>query len=226
MSKPEFDQHAENYDRILNDSIPAALNDDNYFAEYKIALMAEHLKGLKTTRILDFGCGAGRSLPYLAKHFPGSEIWGYDVSQESLEIASKREPTAHLFSDWTKIADINFDVIVAANVFHHIPPEQRQSALAKCYANLDENGQFYLFEHNPYNPATRWVFERCPLDINAEMINPQAALKLAKQVGFFSAQHAYTLFFPRQLAFLRRLESILKRVPLGAQYYIKMKKIL
>ncbi len=224
MSKPEFDQYAENYDCVLGDSIPAALNEDSYFAEYKIALMAEHLKDSQPKRILDFGCGAGRSLPYLAKYFPESELWGYDVSEESLKSANKREPAVRLFSDWTKVTDIDFDVIVAANVFHHIPPEQRQSALAQCYASLNENGQFYLFEHNPYNPVTRWVFERCPLDVNAEMLNLQTALKLAKQVGFSTEQHAYTLFFPRQLAFLRKLEPIFKRIPLGAQYYIKMGK--
>ncbi|MEO8332989.1 MAG: methyltransferase domain-containing protein, partial [Gallionella sp.] len=90
MSKPEFDQYAEQYDRVLGESIPEGLNEDSYFAEYKVALMAERLGGKKPARILDFGCGAGRSLPYLEQYFPEAELWGYDVSLASLKIASAR----------------------------------------------------------------------------------------------------------------------------------------
>ena len=84
MNKPEFDQYAEQYDRLVGEAIPESLNEDSYFAEYKIALMATRLNAKKTGRILDFGCGAGRSLPYLDQYFPEAELWGYDVSPVSL----------------------------------------------------------------------------------------------------------------------------------------------
>ena len=41
MNKPEFDQYAEQYDRLMGEAIPEGLNEDGYFAEYKIALMAK-----------------------------------------------------------------------------------------------------------------------------------------------------------------------------------------
>ena len=222
MTKPEFDQYAEQYDRILAETIPEGLNEDGYFAEYKIALMAARLE--QPGRILDFGCGAGRSLPYLEKYFPNAELWGYDVSPASLEVAAQQTPHAKLFSDWSALEDIHFDAIVAANVFHHIPPEQRCAALNLCQLALKEHGQMFLFEHNPYNPATRWIFERCPFDADAEMFSLKTALILAKQAGFSSEKHGYTLFFPRPLAFLRGLEPLLKHMPLGAQYYVQMAK--
>lgn len=222
MSKPEFDQYAEEYDRVLGESIPEGLNEDSYFAEYKIALMSHRLANNKPARILDFGCGAGRSLPYLNQYFPDAELWGYDVSPASLKVASARVPRAKLFSDWSDIAGVHFDAIIAANVFHHIPLEQRQPALARCHAALSSSGQMFLFEHNPYNPATRWVFERCPFDADAEMLSLSTALGLADRAGFSSEQHGYTLFFPRPLAFMRRFEPWLRRLPLGAQYYVQM----
>jgi len=80
----------------------------------------------------------------------------------------------------------------------------------------------FLFEHNPFNPLTRWIFERCPFDVDAEMLNLRSALEMSRDAGFKSEQHGYTLFFPRQLAFLRRIEPWLKRLPLGAQYYVQM----
>ena len=224
MDKPEFDQYAGQYDRILGEAIPEGLNEDSYFAEYKIALMAARLKGRNPIHILDFGCGAGRSLPYLDQYFPKAELWGYDVSPASLKVAAERVPRAKLFLDWSAVASMRFDVIVAANVFHHIPSAQRPQALAQCYEALVAGGQMFLFEHNPFNPATRWIFERCPFDADAEMLSLRTALDLARKAGFLSERHGYTLFFPRPLAFLRRLEPWLIRIPLGAQYYIQMAK--
>lgn len=222
MSRLEFDKYANEYDRVLGETIPDALNEDGYFAEYKVALMATRLYDRKVTRVLDFGCGAGRSMPYLEKYFPDSEIWGYDVSPASLRVASARTPRAQFFSEWDFIGSIKFDAIIAANVFHHIPFEQRLPALIRCRASLHQDGQMFLFEHNPYNPLTRWIFERCPFDVDAEMLELKTVLNLVRQAGYQSEQHGYTLFFPRQLSFLRGLESRLKRLPLGAQYYVQM----
>jgi SAM-dependent methyltransferase len=222
MSKPEFDQYARQYDRVLGETIPDYLNEDNYFAEYKIALMAARLGNNKPAHILDYGCGAGRSLPYLEQYFPDAELYGYDLSSASLEIATERTPRAKLFSDWNDIAATRFDAIVAANVFHHIPAAERRESLTQCRQVLAKGGQMFLFEHNPFNPLTRWIFERCPFDADADMLKMKSALDLSREAGFNSEQHGYTLFFPRQLAFLRKIEPWLKRLPLGAQYYVQM----
>lgn len=222
MEKPPFDSFAKDYDRVLGESIPPGLNEDAYFAEYKIALMARRLQGKGVQRILDFGCGAGRSLPFLRKHFPASEIWGYDVSRDSLAAASVHSPEATLVSDWSALAGTPFDAILAANVFHHIPPADRPDALSMCRGGLRGGGQMFLFEHNPYNPMTRWIFERCAFDVDAEMLSLATALDLAARAGFATERHAYTLFFPKPLAWLRGLEPWLERLPLGAQYYVQM----
>jgi len=222
VEEPEFDKFAKDYDQVLGSTIPDELNENTYFAEYKIALMARRLQGAAVPRILDFGCGAGRSLPFLRQYFPDSEIWGYDVSPGSLAVASGHAPGARLFSDWASLGDTRFDGIVAANVFHHIPPADRLGALVRCRESLQPGGQMFMFEHNPYNPATRWVFERCPFDADAQMLSLATARALARQAGFSSERHAYTLFFPKPLAFLRRIEPWLERLPLGAQYYVQM----
>ncbi len=222
MSTPEFDQYAANYDRVLADSLPEGMNESGYFAEYKVALLAQRLRGKAVQRVLDFGCGAGRSLPYLRDYLPQAEHWGYDVSPESLKFAAQRVPTAQLRSDWDELSTQQFDVVLAANVFHHIPPAERVAALRRCREVLAPGGQFFLFEHNPYNPVTRRVFERCPFDADAEMFTLAEALDMARQAGFTQEQHAYTLFFPRPLAWLRGLEPLLSRVPLGAQYYVQL----
>lgn len=222
MRKSEFDKFADSYDSVLGGTIPDTLNEDSYFAEYKIALMASMLKASIPGRILDFGCGSGRSLPYLDKYFPDAEIFGYDLSHASLEAAGLRTPRAKLFSDWNLISEASFDVILAANVFHHIPVVHRQDAFTRCRQVLADDGKMFLFEHNPYNPLTRWIFEHCPFDVDAEMFSLGTALSLTRNAGFRTERHGYTLFFPRPLALLRSFEPLLRRLPLGAQYFVQL----
>jgi SAM-dependent methyltransferase len=224
VTEPELDRYAETYDRVLDETMPVGLGESAYFAEYKIALMAARMQGKSPGRILDFGCGAGRSLPYLAKYFPDAELWGYDVSPESLKIAQQCVPKARLIADLAELGDTRFDLVLAANVFHHIPIPERSRALKDCRNALTDSGQMFLFEHNPFNPVTRWVFERCPFDVDAEMLTLRAALGLSREAGFSSEQHGYSLFFPRPLAWFRGLEPFMKALPLGAQYYVQMAK--
>lgn len=224
MPESEFDQFAEKYDEILDDSMPEGMSENPYFAEYKIKLIADLLDELVPTKILDFGCGAGRGLPYVTRYFPESEVWGFDVSEASLNVARSRVPEATLVSDMNDLNDERFDLIVAANVFHHISLDKRVGALSDCRKVLADKGKMFIFEHNPYNPATRWVFERCPFDVDAEMLSKARASRIAKQANLKITDSGYTLFFPAQLSFLRVLEKSLKMLPLGAQYYVQLEK--
>ena len=222
MAQQEFDKFAKQYNEVLSASIPLGMEEDAYFAEYKIALAAQLSAGKKVSRILDFGCGAGRSLPYLAKYFPGATLVGFDLSSESLSVAELREPNVALYSDWASLVDMRFDLIFTANVFHHIPVSIRLPALLKCKNILAERGEMIIFEHNPINPVTRWIFERCPFDVDAEMIRKEKMLLLSRSAGMRVTETGYTLFFPRQLRVLRFIERHLSWLPMGAQYYVRL----
>ncbi len=223
-SPHEFDRHAVRYEADLQQSIPAALAEDQYFAEYKIRYVARRMQNNAPSTILDFGCGIGRSLSLLNLQFPGTELWGYDVSAKSIELARQHLATANLTSELAELPLAQFDVIFAANVFHHIPCTERKDALGSCRDLLRGGGRMYLFEHNPFNPVTRLIFERCPFDKEASMLERREALLLAKEVGLNVLHSGYTLFFPRQLAVLRPLERMLEWLPLGAQYCVEMAK--
>lgn len=221
---PEFDQYASRYELDLQQSIPASFTEDQYFAEYKIKYIARRIERLGFTKLLDYGCGVGRSLGLINKYFPDMELWGYDVSALSIEIAKQLSTKAHLTSNLDELPNFGLDVIFVANVFHHIPPDERVSAMAHCKTLLREGGRLFLFEHNPLNPVTRHIFERCPFDEEASMLRRSDALALAKAVGLRVVQSSYTLFFPRQVAFLRPVERMLGWLPLGAQYCVEIEK--
>ena len=220
--EPEFDQHARDYDRVLEQALPPGMAEDRYFAEYKVALMARLLRPAAPARILDFGCGAGRSLACVEAHFPHARTWGHDISRASLDVAAARTQRSTLVSSWDELEGLEFDAIFAANVFHHIPPARRVAELTRCRDHLAEGGSVFLFEHNPYNPLTRWVFERCAFDRGAQMLTLRSALAMAHQAGLRTRRRGYTLFFPKPLARLRGIEPLLRQVPLGAQYYVQM----
>jgi len=221
MKEQEFDRFAGKYDAALVGAMPQAAAEDAYFAEYKVAHMA-HALTTSPRRILDFGCGTGRSLPWLKKYFPSAELWGFDLSSVSLQAAHIACPDATLVSQWADLESLRFDGVLAANVFHHIPRQEQLQALSRCCNVLDGAGEMFFFEHNPRNPATRWVFERCPFDADAKMIDARTAVELAKQSGFERVELGYTLFFPRPLAWFRPLEPWMRKLPFGAQYYVRM----
>lgn len=222
MHEPEFDRYADEYDALLGKAIPGGLDEDGYFAEYKVARLARLLAGAAPARILDFGCGAGRSLRYLEQHFPEAEIWGFDLSPVSLEIAARRVPRARLAAQWGVIGETCFDAILAANVFHHIPPGEQVDAMSRCGQALAPGGQLFVFEHNPWNPLTRWIFDRCVFDEGARMLTLGETLALARSARLVPARHGYTLFFPKRLSALRPLERLLGWLPMGAQYFVQM----
>jgi trans-aconitate methyltransferase len=217
----EFDRFAESYDRTLRASLPAGMEEDQYFARYKVEFVRAATQARKPNRILDFGCGAGRSLQYLAEAFPRAALHGFDPSPESLRMAEQRVPAAKLTAHWQDLATQRFDMVFAANVFHHIAREQIPVWLAHCRGVLASGGRLFVFEHNPLNPVTRYVFERCPFDVDAQMIARNELLALARAAGLQPVAACYTLFFPKPLKWLRPLERWLRWLPLGAQYCVE-----
>lgn len=65
--------------------------------------------------------------------------------------------------------------------------------------------------------VTRRAVNRCPFDDDAVLLWPREARKLLHDRGFAGVSHAYIVFFPRWLAFLRRFEPWLSWLPLGGQ---------
>ena len=168
MSRVDFDQYAGQYEDILAAQTNFFDGDSGYFARYKIEL-AQQLAG-SVSSVLDFGCGIGRSMPYLREVFPKAEIVGCDPSAESLAIARRENPSCRFASMDELGADAKFDLVIASCVFHHIPPQDRQMAIRYCYSHLKDGGHFIIFEHNPINPVTRHLVKNCPFDADAVLL--------------------------------------------------------
>ena len=216
-----FDKHARSYSDDLERSIPVGFRTIEYFSTYKVKL-ARRFARTSPTRVLDFGCGIGQCSIHLATEFPDSEVVGFDISEDSLDIARTRVPQVLFTSNWNDVSTKKFDLIFTSNVFHHINPSEQLLWLDRLKTALNPEGTVVIFEHNPINPLTRMVFKRCIFDQDAAMIGQANFLKLAKKAGFGNRSSKFTLFFPGPLRFLAPLEKFLGWLPLGAQYYLAL----
>tara|TARA_Y100000588_G_scaffold337524_1_gene379041 strand:+ start:318 stop:779 length:462 start_codon:yes stop_codon:yes gene_type:complete len=151
-----------------------------------------------------------------------------DVSEKSLALARNRFGSLaelNLFDgEFLPYTDELFDVAIAACVFHHIPFKKHVHLIQEISRTLRYGGIIMIYEHNPYNPLTRYAVNTCPFDENAVLLRKNEVKKLLENTGLQTIIEEYRVFFPKFLKILRPLEQYLKWLPLGGQYFVVAKK--
>lgn len=220
--KAQFDGVAEIYEENLEELLGKYGKDTERFAEYKIAHVEKVMRNAPRI-ILDFGCGTGRSLEYIQKYFPEAEVYGCDVSEESLKIAANIIPEERLFvndsAESLQKRGVKFDLVILACVFHHINPREREYWVEGIKSVLNPGGCIAVYEHNVINPMTKKIV----LDSNNKVDDIDWMLshkELLKLMGGKIVWHGYTLFFPIRFKGVLWIEGLLKWLPLGAQHCV------
>ena len=227
MDVAEFDRFADAYTATHADNIRISGEDPAYFARHKIEAVRRRWiaeRRGEPQAILDFGVGIGNSLPHLQRLFPASALTGVDVSERSLQVAAHRFPGAATLVRYggdgaVPLPDAAFDLVFSACVFHHIDAARHGAVFADLRRLTRPGGLMVVFEHNPVNPATRYIVATCPFDENAVLVPAPALRKSQVEAGFDAVSVAYTGFFPGALRALRPLERFMTALPVGAQYY-------
>jgi len=221
MARVDFDEHADSYNDLLREGTSFFSDDETYFAQYKVDIARGRTR-FDPEKILEFGCGIGRNIPFLINAFRGSEVSGSDVSEKSLEIARRENPkTRFLIESLPASESERYGLIFIAGVFHHIPPSCRPAVIESLYSRLLPSGKLFVFEHNPYNPVTRRIVAACPYDEDASLLTPAEMSSLLTGAGFEVTASRYALFFPPRLRWLLPMERILGWLPLGGQYWVE-----
>ncbi|MBZ5631951.1 MAG: class I SAM-dependent methyltransferase [Acidobacteriia bacterium] len=101
---------------------------------------------------LDFGCGCGRTLLWLARQFPGVRWHGTDVDAESVEWCRSSIPGG-VFSVNGPLpplpyGDGTFDLIYAVSVFTHLSEQHQQAWLPELRRVLKPGGLLLLSFHS------------------------------------------------------------------------------
>lgn len=227
----EFDKFSNTYSDVNNrDAISITGFDLDYFNRYKIQDMFLELEeiSLDPKCILDFGCGVGNSLMLFPEYFPKSHFVGVDVSLASIEVAKSKIKSDKIMvksiQDEIDIAPESIDAVFSSCVFHHIPAVSHKYWLSELYRIMKPGGSVMIYEHNPLNPLTQYVFRNAEFDRDAKMIRARNFSNLFEMAGFHSIQLRYRVFFPKLFQRFIRTEKYLTRIPFGAQYYIFARK--
>ena len=114
-----------------------------------------------SSKILDLGCGTGKHLRQLIQQYPGSDIYGIDLSESMTRRipAEFREKVHLVVSPYT--ADLfnenQFDLIVCSyslSMFSDI-----DAGLKNIYNHLKPNGRLIIidFDSTPFRWFNRWM---------------------------------------------------------------------
>jgi 2-polyprenyl-3-methyl-5-hydroxy-6-metoxy-1,4-benzoquinol methylase len=88
-----------------------------------LILSIKNLCYQQTIDLLDVGCGEGFTLAMLHKEMPDLSLYGFDISQEAINLAREKVPAAAcICGDIYNIpfADKRFDVVLCSEVLEHL----------------------------------------------------------------------------------------------------------
>ena len=158
-----FDQYADTYTSVVAHSTRLSGEGPEYFAHCKLAQLQALLGPESPRRLVDIGCGTGLLTALLGRAFSSTEVIGIDLSEQSVACAAAR--CAELSNIRVRVFDgkalpdvVGVDVAVLANILHHVARNHRKAFLREAVLPiLRPGGRVVVFEHNPYNPLTRYA---------------------------------------------------------------------
>jgi ubiquinone/menaquinone biosynthesis C-methylase UbiE len=225
----DFDLYKNRYEREVQKSIGFVHQDLSFFTQAKVRhildLAGRRLGDPAALDVLDVGCGAGVTDVSLTPRF--RSLHGVDISEGLLDDARLANPGGTYCSyDGRQLPflEARFDLTFAICVLHHVSPPQWQAFVQEMARVTRAGGLVAVFEHNPMNPLTRLAVSRCEFDEDAVLLGRRVTEKLLSGAGLGAAESRYILFFPWAVPFAERIEGAVKRLPLGAQYFVAAQK--
>ena len=103
--------------------------------------------------VLDIGCGHGHTLEHLSKVWPGTELYGVDISPVAIEMA-KKKVDATFFVGTIDDLDIKVDVATLLGVAEHF---ENLDELGRVKNLLNDDGLVYIEVPNclSYRPGPK-----------------------------------------------------------------------
>ncbi|MEK6326342.1 MAG: methyltransferase domain-containing protein [Actinomycetota bacterium] len=119
---------------------------------------------LEGRRLLDFGCGAGRTLRHFLDEASSAEIWGCDIDEESIDWLQRNLcPPLHAHRNEAApglpFEDGHFDLVWAVSVFTHLAEDAWAAWMLELHRVLADDGILIATSIGP-NHSERFAGER------------------------------------------------------------------
>jgi SAM-dependent methyltransferase len=225
VAHTDYDQYRDRYREELDRAVSFAGTSHAFFtrakAEELVQLARLHLGDPARLNALDVGCGIGLTDRHLAGRF--HSLTGTDVSPGLLETAARANPgVRYELAERGRLPfdDDTYHLVFAVCVVQVVPRRERPRFVAELVRVTRPDGLIVVFEHNPYNPLTRLVVRRCEFGEDAHMLGIAEAESLLEENGLTPVDRGFLLLFPSRRRRVLAVERAVRRLPLGAQYYL------
>jgi len=225
----DFDRFRSRYDAHVNEALAFSGTEQEFYLQAKAdhvqRLITKYIGSIDEPSILDVGCGVGLIHQILGSRYTG--LIGIDVAPATLVEAQRRQPAgrfARYDGRSLPFADETFDLTYTVNVLHHVSPLAWRVFVSELARVTRPGGLVAVFEHNPLNPITRLVVNRCEFDEDAVLLGQRKLRALLAATGLTECEHRNILFFPWSGRIWSTLERGLAWLPLGAQHMVAARK--
>jgi|SRR5215469_8317128 len=222
----DFNQVKTSYREDIERSIAFTGADHQFFIAEKgkliLDLIAQHFPAEVRAKLLDVGCGHGFVHSCLVEG--GIEVTGVEIADEVLALARAENPAVDYRpydGNVLPFSDGSFDIVTAMCVLHHVPVPNWSGFVEELRRVLRPGGLIVIFEHNPLNPVTTYLFKYGfnGLDKGATMVRRRRLEGLLGAAGCSAVRSSYIFFTPFGGHFFRSMDRMLEWLPLGAQYF-------
>ena len=144
-------------------------------------------------RVVDLGCGFGKSTVPFALAFPEAHVTGIDVSAPCLELAlsdAAAVPNIHFQQAdvcATGLAAGTFDLVTSTMLLHELPPPALKDAFAEAYRLLAPGALAIHLDFRTDDPFWQFIMYGHGVRNNEPYLEPQLRTDLAalhREVGF------------------------------------------
>ncbi len=150
------------YDRGARTMWPAASKDLSIHGRFNAAVKDIH----QPARVLDLGCGFGKSTRAFYSDFPEAEVTGVDISAPCLKLAAvtamedqaRNVRYRQSCAEATGFGPESFDLVTSTMLLHEMPPKAVRATIAESFRLLENGGHAIHLDYLPDDdPFSRFI---------------------------------------------------------------------
>lgn len=135
----------DNYDEHIELAIPLYKT-----MHEEIVRLAPNVNG--RMKVLDLGCGTGKTSSVILNHFPLAEVYGIDLfdvmlNHARVRLASFLDRVTLVRDDFREADFVDlYDLCISALAIHHSTSSEKRELFARIYEALKTNGRFVMID--------------------------------------------------------------------------------